>query len=408
MRLRAGFIRSFHYRVRTMSEPSIELEAVRDRPVGFLRTVVARVRDDDVPFMAASIAYNAFVSLFPLLVLLFIAVTIVGDEQLAGRVVELTEGVFPQSVRELLGDAISDRDGVGGAGASIIGVVTLVWGSLKIFRGLDKAFSEIYRTGAKNAFLDQIRDGLVVLVALGIGVVGMTGAMAVFGVYEGPLSRVVSLVVLVVGLSLAFLPLYRFFPDRELGWVDALPGALFAAVGWMVLQSLFRMYVQFSSRGDTSELLGAVLLLLLWLYLAGLVLLLAAVVNAVLLGEEERERTPVAGGSDEPADLLERFHRERDRRQSLEHERARLERRLRELRLAETPDEELVRLRARNRELRRRLRWEERPFLIRVVARLLGRGPEPERERERERERVDPRRRPPGVGGANDPAPGDD
>jgi membrane protein len=374
-----------------MTDPSVELEAVRDSPVQVLRTVVARVRDDDVPFMAGSIAYNAFVSLFPLLVLLFVAVTVVGDEQLAGRAVELTEGVFPQSVQELLYDTISDRDGVGSAGASVIGLVTLVWGSLKIFRGLDKAFSEIYRTGEDNGFLDQLRDGLVVLAALGVGVVGMTGAMVAFGAYEGPLPRVVSLVVLVVGLSLAFLPMYRFFPDAELGWVDAVPGALFAAVGWMVLQSLFRLYVQFSSKGDSSGLLGAVLLLLLWLYLAGLVLLLAAEVNAVLLDEDELPAMEDEG--DARADLAERFHRERDRRQSLEHECATLERQLRAHRRAAEPDGELMRLRARNRALRRRLQWEERPLLVRALARLLGRAPE----------RVDPTRRPPGVGDVNDP-----
>jgi len=57
-----------------MTDPSVELEAVRDSPVQVLRTVVARVRDDDdVPFMMGNIAYNAFVSLFPLLVLLLAA-----------------------------------------------------------------------------------------------------------------------------------------------------------------------------------------------------------------------------------------------------------------------------------------------------------------------------------------------
>jgi len=381
-----------------MTEPSVELEAVRDSPVQVLQTVVARVRDDDVPFMAGSIAYNAFVSLFPLLVLLFIAVAIVGDEQLAGRVVELTEGVFPRSVQELLRDTISDRDGVGSAGASVIGFVTLVWGSLKIFRGLDKAFSDIYRTGDENTLLDQLRDGLVVLAALGIGVVGMTGAMLAFGAYEGPLPRVVSLAVLVVGLALAFLPMYRFFPDAELGWVEAVPGALLAAVGWLVLQFLFRRYVQFSSKGDSSGLVGAVLLLLLWLYLAGLVLLLAAEINAVLLDEDETPGMEEEDEGEGQASLAERFHRERDRRQSLEHERANLERQLREHRQAAEPGGELMRLRARNRALRRRLQWEERPLLVRAVARLLGRTPE----------RVDPTRRPPGVGGVNDPGPGDD
>ena len=363
-----------------MTDLSAELETVRDRPKRFLRAVIEQVREDDVPFMAASLAYQAFASLVPLLVLLFIAVTIVGDQQLARQVVGFTEGVLPDAAQDLVSNAISGENGVGGASASIVGLVTLLWGSLKIFRGLDKAFSNVYETDERNSFLDQVKDGLVVLAAVGVGIVGMVGAMAVFGAFDGLLSRILSLVVLVVGLTVVFLPMYRFFPDADLEWADAVPGALFAAVGWMALQSLFRLYIQFSSKGDSSGIIGAILLLLLWLYLSGLVLLLAAVVNAVLLGEGEP--TPKTGsgsnttgdGTDQSDDrtdaLRDRLHRERSRRQTLEHERARLARRLER---AEGAD--LTALRRRNRRLSRWLAWKRRPLPVRLLVRLLGKAP---------------------------------
>lgn len=372
-----------------MSGASAVLGTTRERFERFARPVVEQVREDDVPFMAASIAYQAFASLVPLLVLLFVGVTILGDQQLAQRTVKLTEGVLPEAAQDPVSNAISDEDGVGGASASVVGVVTLLWGSLKMFRGLDKAFSDIYETERRNSILDQVRDGLFVLAALGVGVVGMVGAMAVFGAYAGPLPRAISLVVLVVGLTGVFLPMYRFFPDADLEWVDAFPGALFAAVGWMALQFLFRLYIQFSSKGDSSGLIGAVMLLLLWLYLSGLVLLLAAVVNAVLLGEggpAVRNGNAATGSSDRGADstderadaLLDRLHRERARRRTLEHERARLARRLERAEARE--GEDLSTLRRRNRALRRWLAWKERPLPIRLLVRLLGTAPpEPER-----------------------------
>lgn len=365
-----------------MSELATELETIRDSPKQVAKSVVEQIREDDVPFMAASLAYQAFASLVPLLVLLFIAVTVVGDQQLAQRVVELTEGVLPNAAQDLVSNAISGEGAVGGAGASIVGFVTLLWGSLKIFRGLDKAFSEIYETDAANSFVDQVRDGLIVLAAVGVGIVGMAGAMAVFGALGGPLSRVLSLAVLVVGLTAVFLPMYRFFPDADLEWADAIPGAVFAAVSWVVLQYLFQLYIQFSSRGDSSGIIGAVLLLLLWLYASGLVLLLAAVVNAVLLGKGE----PTAKTGDESANertgddlhdasdvILDRLHRERAHRQTLEHERARL---ARELERAEAPpDDDLSALRRQNRALRRWLAWKERPLPVRLIVRLLGAAP---------------------------------
>ena len=361
-----------------MSELESGLSTARRRPVETAKSMVEQVRDDDVPFMAASIAYQAFASLIPILILLFIVVTIVGDQQLAQQVVSATEGFLPDSAQQLLSGAIASEKGVGGASASIIGLVTLIWGSLKIFRGLDKAFSVIFETESENSFVDQLRDGAIVLVSLGAGVLGMIAATSLFAAYSGPLIRIVNLLVLVVGLSLAFLPMYRLFPDAELGWKDAIPGALFAAVGWTVLQFVFQLYIQFAGRGGSSGFLGAVLLLLLWLYLSGLVLLTAAVVNAVLLGEggpEPKTSDETAEKEAERADELEdRLAHERDRRQTLEYERARLERELATER--ENGPPELSTVRARNRRLRRRLRWEERAFPVRVVLRVLGMKPD--------------------------------
>ena len=361
-----------------MNELSAELERARNNPKKVAKSVVEQVREDDVPFMAASIAYQAFASLVPLLVLLFVAVTIVGDQQLAQRVVALTEGVLPNAAQDLVSNAIGGENGVGGASASVVGLVTLLWGSLKVFRGLDKAFSNVYETDSENSLVDQVKDGLVVLAAVGVGLLGMVGAMAVFGAFGGPLSRILSLVGLVVGLTVVFLPMYRFFPDADLEWADAVPGAVFAAVSWMVLQFLFRFYIQFSSKGDSSGIIGAVLLLLLWLYLSGLVLLLAAVVNAVLLGEgEPAPRTGDDSTDDRTAVLRDRtdalrdqLHHERSRRQTLEHERSRLARRL-----ERAEDADLTALRRRNRELERWLAWKRRPLRSRLLVRLLGDAP---------------------------------
>lgn len=338
------------------------------RPRETVSAVVTQVRNDDVPFMAGSIAYQAFISLFPLLVLLFIIVAAVGDEAVAQEAVTLTEGVLPDAAQSLLSDTITEN-GVGGT-ASVIGVVTLVWGSLKIFRGLDTAFSEIYETGGSNSIADQLRDGLVVFAALAVSLVAMTAVGSLFAFFERPFARVLNLFLLVAGLTVAFLPMYRFFPDANLSWAEALPGAVFAALGWTLLQSLFQFYVALSGANDASSVVGAVLLLLTWLYLAGFILLLGAVVNAVLLDE----------GSPEPQtspDYEEQFHRERDRRQSLQHELARLERRLDAAETTAIPAT-VAELRARNRQLQRRIHWLARPWPVRLVFRALGRSPQDE------------------------------
>jgi len=72
-----------------------------------------------------------------------------------------------------------------------------------------------------------------------------------------------------------------------------IPGVLVAAVGWTILQVGFQLYVTFGSQSDVYGTLGAVLLVLTWLYLAGLLLLVGVSVN-VVLAEGRPPRSPAS------------------------------------------------------------------------------------------------------------------
>jgi membrane protein len=169
------------------------------------------------------------------------------------------------------------------AGASFVGLVVLVWGSLKIFRSLDTAFSEIYETEASNSIVDQLKDGLVVLVALAVAIVATVGVTAVFSAFSDtiPFVGYLTPLVLIFGLVIAFYPMYYRFPDTEVGMDDVLPGVVFAAVGWAALQGLFQVYLAFQDPGSSS-FFGSVIVVVTYLYFSGLVLLLGAVINAVV------------------------------------------------------------------------------------------------------------------------------
>ncbi|NKE37786.1 YihY family inner membrane protein [Natronococcus sp. JC468] len=247
------------------------------------KSVVGGIQEKNVTFMAASIAYQAFISLIPLLVLVFFLVSVVGDEQLATEVSATTEGFLPESGQVILEDGIEGS--TGSAGASIIGLVTLIWGSLKIFRGLDTAFSEIYESAAENSFLEQLRDAFVVFGAIAIALLAAAGATTAFAVLpDVPFIGVLNPILLIVGLTFAFLPMYYFFPDVDVSVREIVPGVVVAAVGWAALQSLFQVYVAVASGSDAAGPVGAILLLLTWLYFGGLILLVGAVVNATRSG----------------------------------------------------------------------------------------------------------------------------
>ncbi|ODR81879.1 ribonuclease BN [Haladaptatus sp. W1] len=260
------------------------------------KRVVSDFSEKNVTLMAAGIAYNAFVSLAPVLLLLLIVVGIVGGG-LEDRILEIAGGSLPSPIANVIERVF--RSNASASGASLIGLVVLVWGSLKIFRGLDTAFSEIYDTEAGNSFLDQVKDALVVLVALTVAIIATVVVSAVFSAFADtvPYLGLLTPLVLVAGLILAFFPMYYVFPDAELEWKQVLPGTVFAAVGWAALQALFQVYL--ASKGSSSaSLFGGVIVVITWLYFSGLVLLLGAVINAVLGG--------YSGAGEEAVDGIER------------------------------------------------------------------------------------------------------
>ncbi|MEF8840285.1 MAG: YihY/virulence factor BrkB family protein [Haloarculaceae archaeon] len=260
------------------------------------RQTVQEVRDDRITFIAASLAYYAFVSLVPLLLLAVVAASLFGGEALALALANRATDAFGSQAGTLVQETLSNT--VGGAGAGVVGTAVLLWSGLKLFRGMDVAFSTVYGAPLPDSIVDQLRNGAVTLGAVGVGIaatVAVGVALAVLNpdlvVLGFDLAGTVGTLLLVGGLTAAFLPLYYFLPgDVEVR--EALPGAVFAAVGWTLLQTGFRIYAASAGSYEGYGVLGAVLLLVTFLYFGGLILLVGVVLNAVLAGRVD------AGGLD--------------------------------------------------------------------------------------------------------------
>ncbi|WP_149797940.1 YihY/virulence factor BrkB family protein [Halorubrum xinjiangense] len=251
--------------------------------VRVVRGIVSESRRKNVPFMAGSIAYSAFVSLLPLVLLLVIAASVIGGEALADRVQRLTESYLSPAGQTLLADSIGQAGTQ--TGLSVLGLLVLLWGVLRVFRALDTAFSAIYDTHAKNDLRNQFTDGVVVLVTLAGALLAVVVAgLSLRYLPDLPFPRLVREALLVVGLSVVFVPIYYVFPDADLSVKMVLPGAVVAAVGWALLNAGFGIYVRYSSAGDLYGVIGGVILLITFLYFGALVILIGAATNVVLMG----------------------------------------------------------------------------------------------------------------------------
>ena len=111
-------------------------------PVKIGEQVVDLTHSRDVTFVAAGVAYYALASLVPMLLLAFAVATALGLELLLEQVLDSVGHLLTSTGQQLLADALADA--TGRAGAGVVGLVGFLWGTLKLSRGLSKAFGELY------------------------------------------------------------------------------------------------------------------------------------------------------------------------------------------------------------------------------------------------------------------------
>jgi len=275
---------------------------------GTARRVADLAIDRQVTFLAAAIAYYAFVSLVPALLLLVVVATAVFGETIAAELAASTGEFLTPAGEEAVVGAVSSAGGRTGAG--LLGLGVLLWSTLKVFRGLDTAFVSLYGGDGTPGFFKQVADAASVVVAVGVGIAVMVVVGAFVAAADAvPLVEAASVLALPAFLAVVFLPMYYLLPQPTLTVREALPGAAFAAVCWTLLQAGFQVYAASAAQYQVYGVIGGILLLVTWLYLAAIVVVLGGVVNVVLAGRytggdaaRNEGPTDAVGASDDAAD----------------------------------------------------------------------------------------------------------
>jgi membrane protein len=259
----------------------------RHRWVGLPLAVVYKFTDDQGVYLAALITYYGFLSLFPLLLVMatvlgFLLPAYPGLQQ---QLIDSALSQFP-----IIGDQLtSSTHPLRGSGPGLAtGILVALYGGLGVALAVQNALDQVWGVPVHkraNPFLARLR-GLLMLVLLGLGVALTTALSAVsdIGAQLGPLVRwlVVALSVLInCGL---FVLGFRTLTSRRVTLREVVPGAVLAAVGWQVLQSVGTVYVDSQLRGSTQVygLFGLVLGLMGFIYIEAVVVVFSAELNVVV------------------------------------------------------------------------------------------------------------------------------
>ena len=244
------------------------------------RRLVAGAREMEFGLTAAALAYYSLVALAPAAVLLTALLTTLWGDAVATRVVGQAGSLLSPQGQELLARAITGTSEAWEA--SVASAVVLLWGVLRLFRGLDTAMTEIYRTDRPVGH--GFRDGVVAMGGVALAVLLVFGARVGATVTGTTLGGPGVVVARVAVVAVLLFPLYYVLPNEDVSLVDALPGTLVASAGWELLRVAFGLYLVVVGTTTVSGIFGTVVLFVTWLFFGSGVVLVGGLVNAVLAG----------------------------------------------------------------------------------------------------------------------------
>ncbi|AZG47293.1 YihY/virulence factor BrkB family protein [Gordonia insulae] len=251
---------------------------------GFPLAVVYKFVDDQGAYLAALMAYYAFISLFPLLLLFstVLGIVLADNPDLQERIIDSALSQIP-----VIGDQLGEPDQLsGGATAITIGVLGSLYGGLGVAVAAQNAMNTVWAV-PRNERPDPIRArgrGLLLLSTVGTAVIGLTVINGFAAAIDlGTDGRLLALVGSVVLNTAVFVIAFRIGTARAVTIREVLPGALAAAVGWQVLQTFGSVYVQhvIGNASATNGVFAVVLGLLAFLYIAAIMIVMCLEFNAV-------------------------------------------------------------------------------------------------------------------------------
>lgn len=258
------------------------------------QAVSARVGRNDVSGNAAQLAYYMLFSIFPMLLIAatLLAYLHIDKDSVFNMIKEFAPDQIMDFLEENLNNLLTQKNG----GLLSIGIIATLWSASNGMNAVMKSLNKAYGVTNKRNYVVQRLLSMFFTLAM-LATVGATLLLLVFGQQIGMflinhlnfsedflsfwnnLRWTVTLIVIFV----VFTFLYWVAPNRRSTLISVLPGALFSTIGWTVASVGFAYYVNnFGNYSATYGSIGVIIILMVWFYLTGIILMIGGELNATL------------------------------------------------------------------------------------------------------------------------------
>lgn len=276
-----------------MEADTVEYLPFKQRMIKLFNIIKDNWSRANVSSQAGELAYFSLLSLFPILLVIANVIPLFPID--VNAVLSYLESAVPPDIFSVIEPVLIGYLSSSSGGVISIGLVTALWSASKAFNSLQNILNEVYAVKPRKNFILVRLVSLLVQLAI-VSIVGVIIFAFVFGeiivefveglvnIDLGFIMQILQLrwLILLIVLLALFTAVYFLVPNHHLGIKYAVPGAIFATIGWLALSQGFSIYLQFAG-GDAAAnaTFGVFIILMLWLYLAAMVLLLGGLVNTI-------------------------------------------------------------------------------------------------------------------------------
>ncbi|WP_406242631.1 YihY/virulence factor BrkB family protein [Tissierella carlieri] len=274
------------------------LDRYNNKYTKFLKEFLFRMKDDSVTAIGAQLSYFLVLSIFPFLIffLNILSYTPIAREDVLHSIIVL----LPLDTQRLIATLVIETINTSNQTLLSLSAITGIWAASKGIMALIRVLNKAYDVEETRSYLEL--RGLAVLFTIALLVLlvivlltlvfgevlgnklfdflGITQKFIIFWQY---FRVIISLSFMV----LIFALLYRYIPSirngKKINFKHAMPGAIFASLGWIITSTIFSYYVNnFGNYGKTYGSLGGIIVLLIWLYISSIIIIMGGEINATL------------------------------------------------------------------------------------------------------------------------------
>jgi membrane protein len=271
----------------------------------FSKKLYDKFFETDVMSASAQVAFYFSFAFFPLLLFLVSLFGLVLDstDELRRQLYNYLAQIMPESAYQLVQTTMDEIIDKSSGGKLTLGLLVTLWSASAGIDSLRIALNRVYEVKETRSWwmtkLQSLNLTFLFILLLAIGLAAVTAGWTLvkvalsgmgFGVTSPWIVSTIQWATIVIVMVFSTAVVYSWLPCfKKFHWVWISPGSITAILVWILFGSVFRLYLlYFNSYNKAYGSLGAVIILMLWMYITGLALLVGGAINSVLTDMSEK------------------------------------------------------------------------------------------------------------------------